>query len=522
MAIKAQSIEKFIPKYHLPEGVFDVEGLALDAISDIVYPQIAVEYQLRFKELVGSFDVVQRQILASFSESSIWPDVLLAYLKDYTDTSIIRRMLLDKEQLPQLLHFLQQAQCNKTQYDVKRFEKQMQRATIVFDKLFSPQYGSEIDERKRTDKGISARRKNTQVKEVMRATVTEDSRAEFEKLLRAELTPEILNNAHENTMRIISSIMQSLQAVYTEIGEGITFYPELSTTRIKDFDSLVNKLILRNTQRRAELSEILDICGGRIVCKDYADVNKVVSYIEGVLGRYIHEKRATIVPSGDKPYFAIHYILAYDTHLQGAANPIGFTEIQLKVKDLAILNELEHNTGYKNPYGFSKEIHEAISQYVWTAQYNHLKLFMKDQAPNQLREIALEQYLQDHQQHTVIEDIETMITPKQYVFFVAVNKKNEFKSRCLDILNMDVVRNQFIDMVIGETEGYTQDDLLKHEDFQYNLVQQKSLLRLKRNESLRMINVSSPLDLNYAGIPYDLIQKWINGMSFNYDQLFPE
>lgn len=153
----------------------------------------------------------------------------------------------------------------------------------------------------------------------------------------------------------IRSILQTSQIACNDI-----------SSRIKDRGSLAEKI--ERKQKYADLADITDICGVRIITYYASDVDRIAEIIESEFD-VDHEnsidKRESLEP--DKfGYCSVHYVVKMGVHRLSLRECQAYKGLKCEIQIRSVLQhawaEIEHDIGYKSEIAIPKEMRRSFSR----------------------------------------------------------------------------------------------------------------------------------------------------------------
>ena len=133
---------------------------------------------------------------------------------------------------------------------------------------------------------------------------------------------------------------------------GTTINPQSITFRVKDRTSLQNKLE-RPDKDYADLSDITDLCGVRVITYFKEDVDSVASLLENEF--LIDKDNSTDKRIYEDPdrfgYQSLHYVISLSENRRELAEYRRFSELKAEIQIRTVIQhawaEIEHDLGYK-------------------------------------------------------------------------------------------------------------------------------------------------------------------------------
>ncbi len=151
-------------------------------------------------------------------------------------------------------------------------------------------------------------------------------------------------------------------------------------SRIKKYDSVVNKLVSRNYELTVQnvKEHVHDMVGIRIVCSFLPDVYTIVHLLESSKQLVIHKKKDYISHPKDTGYSSYHLLVYVPVHL---INGVKMVEAEIQIRTLAMdfWASLDHKIRYKFQGDIPKEIKDNMYKCALDiSDLDHKMLIMND------------------------------------------------------------------------------------------------------------------------------------------------
>ena len=191
---------------------------------------------------------------------------------------------------------------------------------------------------------------------------------------------------------LIKSILQANQINYNAI-----------TSRLKTRESLAEK-IDRKQGKYANISEITDIVGIRIITYYSEDVDRVSEIIESEFEVDIEnsiDKRESLKPDRFG-YCSVHYVVKLNPTRLAFCEYSAFKEIKCEIQIRTVLQhawaEIEHDIGYKSEITIPKEMRRSFSRIaglleIADKEFNHIRQSLADYKANAQTQIENKEFL---------------------------------------------------------------------------------------------------------------------------------
>ncbi len=233
--------------------------------------------------------------------------------------------------------------------------------------------------------------------------------------MAAEHKQTILSQ-YDEKYDVYAEFVVKVESLVAEILEKAGVRAHSITSRVKDRESL-RKKVARPDKDYAELSDITDVAGVRIITYFEDDVDKVARDLETVFvvdRDNSIDRRKTLDPDRFG-YLSLHHVASFGSNRTALLEYRKFIGMKVEIQTRSILQhawaEMEHDLGYKSQESIPREVRRRFSRLAGLLE-------IADQEFRRLRD-DLEQYREDVSQQIASDPQEVEINKDSLSAFIA-------------------------------------------------------------------------------------------------------
>jgi len=303
--------------------------------------------------LRDSFPQIEEQISRNLGRKRELALICSLFLRDYSSTNGLRRMLLFESSREVVLEVLNDLKSQSTFPQVRGIEEKQIKTKNKL--LFTPDcddINCFCKNQMKLDQYNNARSK---LYPEFKARADRKSGSISKKTER--MIDQTLEELMFTYQRKIQAYIDEMIVQISRENPAIKIHQPLSTVKVKSKDSILRKM----KEKGYSFDKMTDLLRGRIIINSLRDMEAVVKIIEQESGLEILEKDNKFIdPNHRAPYRAIHYVIKIN-------NKYCF-ELQLKTFPELILSEMDHDVIKEDKYRLSNNVKERLTQHYWGLQ----------------------------------------------------------------------------------------------------------------------------------------------------------
>lgn len=195
-------------------------------------------------------------------------------------------------------------------------------------------------------------------------------------------TDSELRNEYDALLGLYSRFKGELEYILQAALRSANIPVHTFTSRIKTFESFLQKARLKEDTIENPFDDIRDICGLRIVTLFLSDMDKIDALIRNCLHTTESDNKAADLPAEVFGYMDRQYVVALPVHFQGARyddlKPL-YGEIQVRTIGMDAWASISHYLDYKSPQGVPSSLRKdfyALSGLFYIAD-QHFEMFFR-------------------------------------------------------------------------------------------------------------------------------------------------